>query len=591
MAAEKEILSQFDAAWLGALGDLKKWNEKKEKLDMVVEAASTPKLKPGDYSALFEVLKKMAGDAHAAVSGSAIKSISALAAGLRESFKEHAKQAVPVLFTKFKERRLVEDILNCLDNILACTELSELIEFLPQIEKEKAPAVKQNILIFMERAILKTYIDVLEDIKDQLTPLVMKMLDEKDANCRDQALKVLGVMVGRLGESALQKQLDGMIPQKMSKVNEAKDSVKPSKYDKSKRKEEAKAKAAAKAAKAKPAAKPSAKKAPVKEQMEESKELGGTGGGDGLLEFDMGGGMSKPAKKPPNIGKKPPTRKEKEAAAAAAAAAAEEEKKEEAKPAAPPRAFGEKPKTAAKPAATGGGGGKTVKATDIQEEDVGEGLSKDQAIEKVQEFYDSAHVSKFEDAKWQVKVEGFQGLKAQIEELKPDATMVEATVKFIKARMKDWKESNLNMMKEAIFTFQTIVANCERIPKRAVVVYTPFLSDKIGDVKMSAAIKELLTDLSQFVSAKFISIQMVKKGLAAKAPNNIKDTALFLSTLIDEYGGGKVAVKECIDFASFCANHANKNVRDASMTLFGTVYKHLGEAVRSFLTDIKPSTL
>ena len=383
MAAEKEILSQFNAEWLSALGDIKKWNEKKEKLDQVVEAASTPKLKPGDYGPLFEVLKKMSGDAHAAVSGAAIKSISALAAGLRDGFKEHGKQAVPVLFTKFKEKRLVEDILTCLDNILGCTELSELVEFLPQIEKEKAPATKLNILVFLERAILKTYIDVLEDIKDQLTPLIMKMLEEKDPNCRDQALKVLGVMVGRLGESALQKQLDGMIPQKLSKVNEAKDTVKPSKYDKSKRKEEAKAKAAAKAAKAKPAAKPSAKKpSAAKSEMEESKDAGG---GDGLMEFDMGGGMGAPKRKPPpNIGKKPPTRKEKEAAAAAAAAAGEEEPKEEKKAPAPPkRAFGEKPATSSKPAASGGGGGKTVKATDIQEEDVGEGLSKDQAIEKV----------------------------------------------------------------------------------------------------------------------------------------------------------------------------------------------------------------
>ena len=33
MAAEKEILSQFDAEWLSALAELKKWNEKKEKLD------------------------------------------------------------------------------------------------------------------------------------------------------------------------------------------------------------------------------------------------------------------------------------------------------------------------------------------------------------------------------------------------------------------------------------------------------------------------------------------------------------------------------------------------------------------------------
>ena len=102
---------------------------------------------------------------------------------------------------------------------------------------------------------------------------------------------------------------------------------------------------------------------------------------------------------------------------------------------------------AAKPAPTSGGTIKTVKADDIKEEDVGEGLSKDQAIEKVNEFYDSEHISKFEDAKWQVKVEGFTGLKQQIEELKPDSVMVEATCKFIKIRMKDWKESNLNMMK------------------------------------------------------------------------------------------------------------------------------------------------
>ena len=80
-------------------------------------------------------------------------------------------------------------------------------------------------------------------------------------------------------------------------------------------------------------------------------------------------------------------------------------------------------------------------------------MSKDQAIEKVSEFYDAEHIGKFEDAKWQVKVEGFQGLKQQIEELTPDSLMVEATAKFVKARMKDWKESNINMMKEAIFTF------------------------------------------------------------------------------------------------------------------------------------------
>ena len=65
-----------------------------------------------------------------------------------------------------KEKRIVEDILTCLENIMMCIELVDVIEFLPQIEKEKAPAAKLNILVYLERTILTTYIDMLEDIKD-----------------------------------------------------------------------------------------------------------------------------------------------------------------------------------------------------------------------------------------------------------------------------------------------------------------------------------------------------------------------------------------------------------------------------------------
>ena len=44
---------------------------------------------------------------------------------------------------------------------------------------------------------------MLEDTKDQISPVVMKVIEEKDPAGRDQALKVIGIMVGRLGESAM----------------------------------------------------------------------------------------------------------------------------------------------------------------------------------------------------------------------------------------------------------------------------------------------------------------------------------------------------------------------------------------------------
>lgn len=79
-------------------------------------------------------------------------------------------------------------------------------------------------------------------------------------------------------------------------------------------------------------------------------------------------------KPPPNIGKKPEPKPK---------------PVEEKKVAAP-----------AKPSAAG----KAPSGPSINDEDLGTGLSKEEAIEKVEAFYSSEHISKFaDDAKWQDK--------------------------------------------------------------------------------------------------------------------------------------------------------------------------------------------
>lgn len=168
--------------------------------------------------------------------------------------------------------------------------------------------------------------------------------------------------------------------------------------------------------------------------------------------------------------------------------------------------------------------------------------------------------------------------------------ILEATAKFVKAYMKDWKESNINLMKEALATLKSMTT-CDRVPKRAVHAYSTFLCDKIGDIKMTKIVKELLMDLSDFVTPKFIALFIIKNGSTAKAIKNIEESCNVLKDMIDEYGAAMMPVKECIEFATLAANNANVKVRNASMQLFAMLYKHLGETVRNFLSDIKDSTM
>ena len=119
----------------------------------------------------------------------------------------------------------------------------------------------------------------------------------------------------------------------------------------------------------------------------------------------------------------------------------------------------------------------------------------------------------------------------------------------------------------------------------------PFLSDKLGDVKMLNPVSELLLSLSETVTPKYVALQLIKYGSQAKAPNTIKETCNILTRLTDEFGFTCMPVKEMIDFAIVSVNNSNPQVRTASMALFAMLYKHAGDAVKNFIKDVKESTM
>lgn len=136
---------------------------------------------------------------------------------------------------------------------------------------------------------------------------------------------------------------------------------------------------------------------------------------------------------------------------------------------------------------------------------------------------------------------------------------------FVKTKMKDWKESNMNMIKEAINLFLKIVECCDRIPKKALSIYAPFLCEKIGEVKYGTPIKQLITQLCETITAKYVAAQVTKNLMTSKNPKNLQESCKWITETLDEWGGAMMPVKECIDFANVCANSTSGPVRTASM--------------------------
>jgi len=93
--------------------------------------------------------------------------------------------------------------------------------------------------------------------------------------------------------------------------------------------------------------------------------------------------------------------------------------------------------------------------------------------------------------------------------------------KFVKARTKDFKVSNVNVLKAIVDIFNFMATSCETMSKRTIQCAMAFFVDKIGDVKLSKAISEMLLNASELVTPRFISLQIIKHGSTAKAPKNI----------------------------------------------------------------------
>lgn len=156
--------------------------------------------------------------------------------------------------------------------------------------------------------------------------------------------------------------------------------------------------------------------------------------------------------------------------------------------------------------------------------------------------------------------------------------------------MKDFKESNINLQKATIATFHIMATETQALGKRAMQPGMPFFVDKIGDVKLSKLIMDMLMSAAELVTPTFICNQVIKYAATAKAPNTIKESCNFITQLIVEFGPS-IPLKETIDLAKVAAAHATPAVRQAAMKLFKEMYKHAGDALRSFMTDIKDSTL
>lgn len=204
--------------------EAKKWQERKEVLETLLQLTTNVKLEAGDYGDLVRVLKKfIAKDSNVLVVALATKCLTNLVLGLRKKFQPYASACIPAIFEKFKEKKqnVVVALREAIDGLYSISSLETMLEDIQTALDSKNPQVKAETCAFLTRCFCTCSSNQLnKKLLKAFTSSLLKTLNDTDSAVRENAAEALGTALKVVGERVMTPFLQDVDAIKMAKVKD-----------------------------------------------------------------------------------------------------------------------------------------------------------------------------------------------------------------------------------------------------------------------------------------------------------------------------------------------------------------------------------
>ncbi len=137
---------------------------------------------------------------------------------------------------------------------------------------------------------------------------------------------------------------------------------------------------------------------------------------------------------------------------------------------------------------------------------------------------------------------------------------------YIKLKLKNFKETNFNINREALLVFNSMLMN-KMLDKEMTSTLVLTYFDKLGDIKLKDNYSELLTNSFGIVDPMPLIKQILQKTLKKKNGKLMIEYSSFLSKILEEYDIKYFPIKDIIDFCKELAANSNVQVRTSSTNL------------------------
>ncbi|CAK4465110.1 unnamed protein product [Aphanomyces euteiches] len=509
---------------------LPKWSEKVGALNIILEIiGSVPKLANGDYGDLVQTLKLCTQDSNVNIVAKSIEVLGVLADGLRRNFNQYARIMLPVLLRKLSDKKsnVLSATHQALDmfqqHSLPIDSMMDELKTMIDASTNKIPASRAQAVIFIERCISKKTINIMDaNLMKTFGELFASCIEDSDPGLRKSGVDAMVTLV----------QSSDQAPRMVKATLDTLERRQPRSFK--------------------------------------------------TIEASMGGGGQPTASSVPKTTSsaipKPATSNSvpKEAAKppATAPARANTLKKSASAPSAT--------KPSAKPAAkssSAAASSETITLAPAEAEQQLTGLGLD--------GWDSI-TTNFQSAKWAERKAAFEGLEEAFKGQPADVATanIDAVVVHISSQTKGFKDSNVQVLKSAFQAVGTIAALCDILSPAVINFVIPPAVDKIGDRKLSESIRPMFMAFCELVGPTTVLTAIITHMPNVKTPLALCECLDYASECVKDFGVSKCNPRGLIDFAKgpFGMESSNPKARVSAISLFGTMYTQLGDAMRPLLT-------
>ncbi|KAL3267283.1 hypothetical protein HHI36_011414 [Cryptolaemus montrouzieri] len=513
LADPVDILSKLPKDFYEKL-EAKKWQERKESLELLETLLKTPKLENGDYGDLVRALKKVVQkDSNVVCVALAAKCFAALATGLKKRFQVYSGAVVPALLEKFKEKKqsVVSPNREAIDAVYLTTSLEAILEDILEALSNKNPNVKSETALFLARSFSKTQPSALnKKLLKSIVGALEKAVNESDAIVRDSSYEALGTLMKLVGEKAIAPFLGELEKDnlKMMKVKEFCEKavilVKTSAPKKDR--------AATAVVKAKEGKTDAPKSAPQ---------------------------STKSVKK-----------------AAPASSAAKKKSQVSSGTATIVKSKSAKNSTA-----------KISKPVERE-------LNDEEVDAAIGDKISANIVGDIANANWKTRLEAVEQLQTEIQSQDAKELPCQAIVKFL-CRKPGLKDTNFQVLKAKLELVKYLAENCSFSTRSADCCLND-ICEKFGDPKNGSNACAAISAIAEAAGFPHIATSVIEFAVSQKSPKVTSEALLWLSNSILEFGFANLNAKLLIEHSKKALTSANPSVRQAAISLLGTMYLYIG---------------